>query len=186
VHLVRDPLPHADGGSRLTLVIGVGNEWRRDDAAGLVVARRLRERALPAVRVIEHEGEPLDLLEQWSGADAAIVIDAVNSRAEPGTIHRVDALAAKLPGELFRGSTHALGVAEAVELGRALERLPGRLLVLGIEAKRVDAGAGLSPEVERSVARLVDELAGCHSLLTAAACAAATRAIGTRKGEQLT
>jgi hydrogenase maturation protease len=185
---VRDPLPHADGGSRLTLVIGVGNEWRRDDAAGLVVARRLRERTPRAVRVIEHEGEPLDLLEEWSAAEAAIVIDAVNSGAEPGTIHRVDALATKLPAELFRGSTHALGVAEAVELGRALERLPGRLLVLGIEAKRVDAGAGLSPEVDLAATRLADELVTSlgQSISTAAACAAATRAIGTRKGEQLT
>jgi hydrogenase maturation protease len=144
----------------VTLVIGVGNEWRRDDAAGLVVARRLREAPLTAVRVIEHEGEPLDLIEEWSGAAAAIVIDAVSSEAEPGTIYRLDAQAGQLPAELFRGSTHALGVAEAVELGRALDRLPRRLIVLGIEGKRFDAGAGLSPDVERATARLVDELAG--------------------------
>jgi hydrogenase maturation protease len=156
---VRDPLPDADGGAQLTLVIGVGNEWRRDDAAGLIVARRLRERCPRAVRVIEHEGEPLDLIEHWSGAAAAILIDAVRTGAEPGTIHRLDALAERLPAELFRGSTHTLGIAEAVELGRALGRLPGRLLVVGIEAKRVDAGAGLSPEVERGAARLVNELA---------------------------
>jgi hydrogenase maturation protease len=87
------------------------------------------------------------------------VLDAVSSGAEPGTIHRLDALAAQLPAELFRGSTHALGVAEAVELGRALDRLPERMLVLGIEGKRFDAGAGLSPEVERAAARLMHELA---------------------------
>jgi hydrogenase maturation protease len=142
----------------VTLVIGVGNAWRRDDAAGLVVAGRLRESSPREVRVIEHEGEPLDLIEEWSGARAAVVVDAVSSNASPGTIHRVDALADELPAELFRGSTHALGVAEAVELGRALERLPRRLLVFGIEGARFDAGAGLSPEVERAVARLVDEL----------------------------
>jgi hydrogenase maturation protease len=146
--------------AELSLVIGVGNEWRRDDAAGLVVARRLRESSLRAVRVIEHEGEPLDLIEEWSGAAAAIVLDAVSSGAEPGTIHRLDALAAKLTAQLFHGSTHALGVAEAVELARALERLPRRLLFLGIEGSRFDAGAGLSPEVERAADRLVDELAG--------------------------
>jgi hydrogenase maturation protease len=145
--------------AKVTLVIGVGNEWRRDDAAGLVVAARLCRTHLPGVRVIEHEGEPLDLLEEWSGYAAALVLDAVSSGAEPGTIHRLDALAAKLPAELSRGSTHALGVAEAVELGCALERLPRRLLVFGIEGERFDAGAGLSPEVERAAARLVDELA---------------------------
>ena len=108
----------------MTLVVGVGNAWRRDDAAGLVVARRLRESSPPVVRVIEHEGEPLDLIEQWACATAAVVVDAVSSGAQPGTIHRLDASQAELPAELFRGSTHALGVAEAVELGRAIDRLP--------------------------------------------------------------
>ena len=142
------------------LVIGVGNEWRRDDAAGLVAARRLRERSPRAARVVEHEGEPLDLIELWSGAVAAIVLDAVSSGAPPGTVHRLDALTERFPAELFRGSTHALGIVEAVQIARALERLPGRLLVIGIEGKRFDAGAGLSPEVERAAVRLADELAG--------------------------
>jgi hydrogenase maturation protease len=143
----------------VTLVIGVGNEWRSDDAAGLVVARRLRE-PCPAARVIEREGEPLDLIDEWSGADDAIVVDAVRSGAEPGTIHRLDAAEQRLPAELFRGSTHAFSVAEAVELGRALGRLPSRLLVLGIEGEDFTAGAGLSPAVERAVDGLVGELLG--------------------------
>jgi hydrogenase maturation protease len=141
----------------VTIVIGVGNEWRSDDAAGLVVARRLREQP-PAARVIEREGEPLDLIEEWSDADEAIIVDAVSSGAEPGTIHRLDAAERRLPAELFRGSTHAFSVAEAVELGRALERLPARLLVFGIEGSSFAAGAGLSPVVERAVTALVVEL----------------------------
>ena len=141
----------------MTLVIGVGNEWRRDDAAGLVVARRLRG---TGVRVLEQEGEPTALLEAWHGAEQALVIDAVSSGAEVGTIHRLDARAEKLPAELFRGSTHAFSVAEAVELGRALDRLPESLLIYGIEGGDFAAGTGLSPEVERAVDELVGELGG--------------------------
>jgi hydrogenase maturation protease len=140
------------------VVIGVGNEWRSDDAAGLEVARRLREARLPRTRVIEREGEPVDLIDAWSGAGEAIVVDAVSSGAEPGAIHRVDARRQQLPIEAFGGSTHALGLAEAVELGRALERLPEHLFVVGIEGGRFTAGSGLSPEVERAVAQLVREL----------------------------
>ena len=66
------------------LVIGVGNRWRSDDAAGLEVARRLREAPPAGARVIEREGEPVDLIEEWSTAGEAIVIDAVSSGAEPG------------------------------------------------------------------------------------------------------
>ena len=64
----------------------------------------------------------------------------------------------RLPVELFRHSTHALGVADAVELGRELERLPRRLAVYGIEGERFDAGEGLTPIVEIAVQDLVDEL----------------------------
>ena len=46
------------------------------------------------------------------------------SGAAPGTTRRLDASRERLPAELFRGSTHALGLAEAVELARALDRLP--------------------------------------------------------------
>jgi hydrogenase maturation protease len=139
------------------LVVGVGNAWRRDDAVGLAVARRLAGELPGAVTVLECEGEPLGLLDAWEGADVVLVVDAVSSGAEPGTVHRLDA-ASPLPAALFRGSTHALGVAEAVELGRALGRLPSRLAVYGVEGERFEAGEGLTPAVERAAEQLAAEL----------------------------
>jgi hydrogenase maturation protease len=43
-------MPPAKSG---TLIIGLGNEYRRDDAVGLIVARRLKEAAPEHVRVLE-------------------------------------------------------------------------------------------------------------------------------------
>jgi hydrogenase maturation protease len=143
----------------VTLVIGIGNSWRRDDAAGLEVARRLRPLAPAEVSIDEREGEPAGLLDAWHGAESAVIVDAVRSGASPGTVHRFDAVTAPLPAATFGHSTHALGLAEAVELGRALGRLPTHLIVYGIEGDRFDAGAGLSPAVDRAV----DDL--CESLL---------------------
>ena len=51
-------------------------------------------------------------------------------------------------------STHHLGVAEAVELGRSLGRLPDRREVIGIEGGWFGAGRGLSPEVRGAVEEL--------------------------------
>jgi hydrogenase maturation protease len=138
-------------------VIGVGNAYRGDDAAGLVVARQLRDRGVEAV---EQEGEPVALVELFCGHSAVVLVDAVHSGAPPGTVHRVDASERSLPQEL-RGSTstHALGLGDAIELARALERLPERVLVYGVEGARFDAGAELSGAVQASVARLVEELA---------------------------
>jgi len=139
-------------------LIGVGNRFRGDDGAGLEVARRLR-RARPAgVDVIEAAGEPTALLRAWSGAEEALVVDGVDSGARPGTLHRYEAAERPLPAELFRTSTHVLGLAEAVELARELDRLPRRLAVYGIEGESFATGAGLSPAVEVAVGVLVDEL----------------------------
>jgi hydrogenase maturation protease len=143
----------------VTLVIGIGNPWGHDDAAGVELARRLRAAAPDGISVIELDGEPVTLLEAWAGQRAAIVVDAVSSGAPPGTVHRFDAAAAPLPARTFTHSTHVLGLAEAIELGRALGRLPERLVVYGIEGERFDAGAGLSPAVERAVDELCDSIA---------------------------
>lgn len=142
----------------MTLVIGIGNPWRHDDAAGVELARRLAAAAPESVTVREQEGEPVALVDAWEGAEAAVIVDAVSSGAPPGTVHRFDAVSGPLPARTFAHSTHALGLAEAIELGRALGRLPERLAVYGIEGERFDAGAGLSPAVERAVDRLCAEL----------------------------
>ena len=137
-------------------MLGIGNPWRGDDAAGLEVARRLRAEGL---RALEREGEPSSLLDAWEGETDVFVVDAVSSGAEPGTIHRLDARAGPLPAELFAMSTHHLSVAEAVELARALGRLPERLEVYGIEGAGFEAGSGLAPPVERAVEAVAAELA---------------------------
>lgn len=106
------------------------------------------------MRALERGGEPTGLIDVWEGEEHVILVDAVSSGAAPGTIHRFDADAGPLPARLFSASTHHLGVAEAVELGRSLGRLPDKLEVIGIEGSRFGAGRGLSPKVRRAVEAL--------------------------------
>ena len=148
-----------------TVVLGVGNAFRGDDAVGLAVAERVRVLA-PELEVVVCEQEPIQLLDAWEGADLALLVDAVSSGAEPGTVHRLDATVEPVPATVFRGSTHAFGVPEVVELGRALGRLPERLLVFGIEGAAFSAGDELTPAVAAVVEPVVAELleeAGCTS-----------------------
>jgi hydrogenase maturation protease len=155
------------------LLIGLGNDLRGDDAAGLLVARAAREREHSGIEIVESGGEPVDLLDTWDGAAAAIVADAVTSGAEPGAIHRIDAGAGPLPAPFAAPSTHTLGLAEAVELGRALGRLPPQLTVFGIEGAAFTAGAAPTPAVLAAVAGVaaaaVAELGGVPSGGTARA-----------------
>jgi len=135
------------------VVVALGNAYRRDDGAGLAVAERLRGRLPNDVRIVESEQEPTRLIDAWDGAEIAVVVDAVASGGEPGTLHRFDASEEPVPERLFRSSTHSFGVGEAIELARALGRLPGRVIVYGIEGAAFEAGEGLSDEVAQAVKR---------------------------------
>ena len=140
------------------LVVGIGTAYRNDDSAGLIAAERLRELSLPGASIIEHESEGVALLDFMAGWQCVILIDATSSGAPGGTLQRLDARAAPVPAQMFRHSTHAFGLASAIELGRALDRLPPRLVVYGIEGRDFAAGTRLSDEVEARLPELIERV----------------------------
>jgi len=145
------------------MVVGVGNRFRGDDGAGLEAAARLRSRA-PELRVLERDGDLAGVLDAWADEDAVIVIDATRSGAPAGTVQRFDVGDAPLPAAFSRGSTHLFGIVEAIELGRALGRLPQRLVVYGIEGLTFTLGQGLSPEVSAAVEDVVGDVLAATSI----------------------
>lgn len=140
------------------LVIGVGNDYRCDDGVGLAVVRALKVKELSDTLCLESDGDGTTLMETWSQASRVIIIDAISSGAQPGTIHRFDALMQPLPASYSFSSTHAFGVAEAIQLARTLGQLPASLVVYGIEGKNFVAGTQLSPEVEHAVQEVVEQV----------------------------
>ena len=140
---------------RGALIIGLGNPDRGDDGAGRAVAAKLRARVPRGMRVIECAGEATDLLARLGEADEAILVDAALSGAAPGTVGRFEAHQAPLPAARFGMSTHGFGLAEAIELARALGQLPRRCVVYAIEGRSFGIGDPLSPEVEAAVENVV-------------------------------
>jgi len=133
-------------------VIGLGNDWRGDDAAGLLVARRLRQENLPQVEISENPGTAGALAGAWKDAERVIVVDAISSGSQPGAIYRFDALA---PGAAFpvsrSPSSHGWGLSEALALGRLFQELPPVLIIYGIEGENFTLGEGLSPAVAATI-----------------------------------
>ncbi len=81
-----DPAP---AGEAPVVVIGVGNEFRRDDGAGPAVVAALHDLAPEGVRLVVTDGEPARLVEAWTGAALAVVVDAVRADPpHPGRVHR--------------------------------------------------------------------------------------------------
>lgn len=137
-------------------IVGCGNADRGDDAAGLLVVRRLREMGIQAR---EESGEGLALMASWEGAERVIVVDAVVTGSRPGSIHVWDARDVPLVRDAFPFSTHGFGVAEAVELARALDQLPPSLMIYGIEGREFSPGAAPSAAVLEAVEELARRLA---------------------------
>lgn len=133
------------------LIIGIGNEYRTDDAAGLLAARKIKTLGIKGIDVTENNGDGADLIEKWTGRKLVILIDAVLSGSAPGTLHRFDLPGPELPSEFFRFSTHLFSANQAIYLSASLGNLPRNLVIIGIEAASFEAGLGLSPEVESAV-----------------------------------
>ena len=168
-----------NGAGRI-VVIGVGNDLRRDDGAGPAVLARLGKLAPPDVELMVSDGEPTDLVEAWTGASLAIVVDAMAGGPDrPGRLHRIVAcghqpspaepgLAEPGPGEAGRAgqaawlaeakpgpaSSHGLGLETAIGLSAALGRMPARLVVHVVQGTDFGHGAGLSAPV----AEVIDDL----------------------------
>ncbi len=144
-----------------TVVIGLGQALRGDDAAGREAVRLWRAAHPGAEARVELIGLPgLQLLEFLKGASAAVIVDAVQSGAPPGTLHLLNEseIAAFGAGA---GSAHGFGVAETLALGRELcpDELPGTIVVVGIEIAQMELGQPLSPAVKAALpqaAQMID------------------------------
>lgn len=157
MHLLRNALPGSPGDT-LMIVIGVGNRFRGDDAVGLRVVERLGT----AVTCYESDGDPSNLIVLFGSDPDVIIVDAMVSGAEPGTVRATEiALTSEEEPRVplaSQRSTHGFGVFEALELARILGTVPHRLTVIGVEGARFDPGAELTPELEEAACRVADRI----------------------------
>lgn len=100
-------------------VVGIGQPWRGDDALGWLVVRDMPERkGVRKLLIGDDATRLLPFLEVCPRG--VLLVDAVRSRATPGTLHRLDLL--KL---LDLESASSLGADPSAPA--ALRRAPGRL-----------------------------------------------------------
>ena len=157
----------ADAGRSPVLVLGLGNELRGDDGAGIEVVRRLRQSAHAlGIDVAEAQNDPTSLIEHWRGRRAIVLVDALAS-GRPGAVRRWDASLEPLPRALHGAtSTHAVGLDDAIELARVLDSLPARVVVYGVAGRDFETGGSISEEVVGALPELTERvLAEARSLV---------------------
>jgi hydrogenase maturation protease len=122
-----------------TLVLGLGNPLIADDRVGLRVVAELKP--LLAGRSDIEVGEDywggLRLMERMVGFDRAVVVDAICTKAPPGTIHRLTP--DSIPTQKSN-SAHDMTLPTALALGRQVDAhlpLDKNIRLIGIEAEDV-------------------------------------------------
>jgi hydrogenase maturation protease len=143
--------------SMRVLVVGIGQTLRGDDAAGVEAVRlwqqAFKETATRSDVTIQFSELPgLSLLDMLNGFDGAVLVDAVQSSALPGHIHRLGLEDLASFGMDSR-SAHGWGVAESLQLGRKLDPSIAdmRIRLIGIEAQLVELGQPMSDAVRKAL-----------------------------------
>jgi hydrogenase maturation protease len=143
------------------VVIGVGQTMRGDDAIGITAVKAWQSQYShtanhPGVCVEITELPDLDFLELLSGAEEALIVDAVKTGDRPGKIHILNEQSLSAFDQ-DTTSTHGWGVAETIRLGRTLKRedLPQEIKIIGIEAGQFETGARLTPEIIENLPQII-------------------------------
>jgi hydrogenase maturation protease len=130
------------------VVIGVGNPIMGDDGFGLVALDRLRSgiEGGSDIEFLDGGTWGMNLLPTIERADRLLILDAINHRAEPGTI--VELEGAEVPRYLdLQLSTHQIDLSAVLALADLRGSLPGELVALGVQPERIELMLGLSPTV---------------------------------------
>jgi hydrogenase maturation protease len=142
-----------------TVVVCLGNDLIADDALGPETAQRLRAQGI-AARIVESSEGGLALLDEVVGSRRLVVVDAVlTGAAPPGTVHVVPAEGLPTsPG----GAPHAVGLLEALELGRTLGLpVPSEVTIVAVEAEDLTGiGSPMTPPVAAAADAVVDIVTG--------------------------
>ena len=146
-----------------TRVIGIGNLHAGDDAVGIHVIRQLRSLCIPGVDLIEAGMAGLTLLDFFEGAHQVIVVDAVRSTQDVGSILWLDMprdqeQLTHLSWDSINSSTHTMGLSDTIALGATLGVLPQHLSIVGIELGHIKQGAPLSFQVNQALERVVSTI----------------------------
>ena len=135
------------------LIMGVGNALMQDDAVGTHVTDALRASpdTPPYLDIIDGGTIGLSLLPQMEDADAVIIVDAAEIKAEPGTIRlfRDEEIDKQLSGK--RRTVHEVALVDMFSAAAIRGRMPARRALVAIQPECTEWGVDLTPPVQAAV-----------------------------------
>ena len=141
-------------------VLGIGNVLMGDDALGPYVVKWLdaRYEVAPEVELLELGTPGADLALHLDGLDAAVVVDTVQVRGEPGELRLLDKAQLLARKPVLPASPHEPGLREALFTLEFRGGAPEQVRFVGVIPAFVEMEVGLSPAVRAAVPAALAEV----------------------------
>ena len=140
-------------------VLGIGSELRGDDAAGIIIAAQL-EKECPKnqlghnFKVFIGETAPENLTGEVKKFKPThlIIIDSAQMNEAAGVVRLID------PDQIegFSSSTHNLPI--KIFTDYLVKSMGCKIIIIGIQPKKVYFNAGISKEIEKAMAHIVSAI----------------------------
>jgi hydrogenase maturation protease len=139
------------------LVLGVGNLLLSDEGVGIHAVQALHGSGrLPEdVEVVDGATAGLGLLYYIEGVERLVIVDAMETGAEPGTLRRLtgDQLRTYLS---MKVSPHEITLTDFLATAKLRDLYPREVVVWGVQPGSLEVGVELSPAVAASFETLLN------------------------------
>ncbi len=145
--------------SKVIKVIAVGNDLYGDDGVGNAVLQVLEKMPdMKGVELIDGATDALGLIDHFSGVDHVIIVDAAQMGEIPGTVKVFNKEEVKLKIKMDHLSVHGISLAETFNIAQAVDSLPEKITIIGIEPKNIGISQKLSEVVTQSIPEIVSNI----------------------------
>lgn len=145
--------------SKIIKVIAVGNDLYGDDGVGNAVLQVLEKMPkMKGIELIDGATDALGLIDHFKGVDHVIIVDAAQMGEIPGTIKVFNKEEVKLKIKMDHLSVHGISLAETFDIAQAVDSLPEKITIIGIEPKNIGISQKLSEVVTQSIPEIVSNI----------------------------
>ncbi len=140
-------------------VIAVGNDLYGDDGIGNAVLHELAQMPeMSRIELVDGATDALGLIDHFLGADHVIIVDAAHMGEKPGTVKVFSREEVKLQIKMDHLSVHGISLAETFDIAQAVDSLPKKITIIGIEPKNIGISQNLSDVVKNSIPEVVSNI----------------------------
>lgn len=140
------------------IIVGIGNPYRGDDAAGWIVIDRLKEALGLAVHFVKLRGDIAELIDIFTKYKTVYIVDAISSKLPVGSWQRIDLHKQPIKDDNPQTSTHGFSISQAISLAQNLDSMPNQLILYGISGVNYNVVESLTPSVAKGIEGVVQAI----------------------------